>query len=134
MIRFFTKSNPARESLVGKIVLHEGNNLFAGYSTPRLVISESAKSYVGRELSRKMEDGKVVFTGVRNDGEDSTFRLASVACVCDTVADLNIVADMNAKVRAHYQAAIADGVTMFAELEAVEARIEPETQARGPRP
>ena len=136
MIRFFTKSSPARESLVGKFVLHEGSNIFASYANLRMVVSESEKSYVGRELLKKFVDGRIVFTGVSDeDPQGSVYRKASVACICDTIEDVNVVARKNAEAQQLFHDAIADSKVLFEELEGYEAESEPtaETQ-KGPRP
>lgn len=134
MIRLFSKSNPTKESLVGKFVFVEGNNLYASYSSPVHVVSESDKSYFGRELERKMEDGVIVYLGIRNDGEDRTFRRGSVACICDTIDDVNVISDANTKAREIYLASIEEGKALFTDLDGTEASPPATPRAGGPKP
>lgn len=127
MIKFHNKQNPFQGSLVGKFVFADGGMLWASYSSPVLVISEKGVSLEGQCLNRRMEGDLIIATSVTNEDEKKTMRVASVACVCDTLEEVNAVYRANCAARNLYNASIEEGRKLFTALDGTE--VIPETAA-----
>lgn len=133
MITFHSKQNPATESLIGKYVLADGGMHYASYSAAIMVTREMGVSLEGQHLCRTIEDGVMIATTVDED-ELKTMRKTSVACVCDTLDDVNAIYRANFASRSLYQAAIAAGKELFIELDGTEIQPSVAPEKRTPKP
>ncbi|MCZ7862758.1 hypothetical protein O9X98_15390 [Agrobacterium salinitolerans] len=125
MIKFHNKRNPFQGSLVGKFVFADGGMLWASYSSPVLVIREKGVSLEGQSLKRTMQSGVIVATSVSDEDETKTMRVTSVACVCDTLDEVNAVFRANFASRSLYDASVKEGRELFTALDGTE--VIPET-------
>lgn len=133
MITFYSKQKPPTESLVGKYVLADGGMHYASYSAAIMVTREMGVSLEGQHLCRTMEDGVIVAT-TTDEHEIKTMRKASVACVCDTLEDVNAIYRANFESRNLYQASIIAGKELFAALDGAEIHTIATRENRTPKP
>lgn len=134
MIKFHNKRNPAQGSLVGKFVFADGGMLWASYSSPVMVIREKGVSLEGQCLNRTMERGLIIATSVSNEDETKTMRVASVACVCDTLEEVNAILRANFASRSLYNASIQEGRELFTALDGTEVTPETAPAQRNTKP
>lgn len=133
MIRFYSKQKPATESLIGKYVFADGGMHYAMYSAAIMVTREMGVSLEGQHLCRTIEDGVMVATDL-DEHEIKTMRKASVACVCDTLDEVNAVYRANFESRNLYNASIAAGKEVFGALDGTEIQPATTPENRTPKP
>ena len=120
MIKFHSKQNPVEGSLIGKFVFADGGMHYASYSRPTMVVREMGVSLEGQRLNRTIVDGPIVATSVSNEDETEVMRRASVACVCDTLEEVNAILRANYDARVLYNASIEEGKQLFSALDGTE--------------
>jgi hypothetical protein len=109
MIKIVNKDyRPTAEELVGKWVLKDGMYVWPTLSTPRIVSSASGKRiYVEqqrpvRDLVNRPYPSHFEETGEREP--DGHWMVGTVACVCDTAAEVNAVMAESARLHAEFDA------------------------------
>ena len=135
MIKFHNKRNPVQGSLVGKFVFADGAMLWASYSShPVMVIREMGVSLEGQCLNRSIQGGPIVATSVSNEDETKTMRVASVACVCETLEEVNAILRANFESKNLYNASIQEGRELFAALNGTEVALDTAPAQRSLKP
>jgi hypothetical protein len=134
VIKFHSKQNPAKGSLVGKFVFADGEMHYASYARPTMVVREMGVSLEGQRLNRAMDNGVVVAISVSNEDETEVMRRASVACVCDTLDDVNAVFRANFASRSLHNASVEEGKQLFRALDGTEVAPDNAPPQRTPKP
>ncbi|MDW9481898.1 hypothetical protein GOB57_24935 [Sinorhizobium meliloti] len=134
MIKFQSKQNPVQGSLLGKFVFTDAGMHFACYSSPMVVIREMGVSLEGQRLNRIVGGGLTIATSVSDEDETKTLRRASVACVCDTLEEVNAIFRANLASKNLYHASIKEGNELFSALDGTEIAPDNASSARTPKP
>jgi hypothetical protein len=120
VINFHNKQNPAQGSLIGKFVFVEGGMHWVSLASPVMVAREMRVSLEGQRLNRVIDEGLIIATSVSTEDETKTIRRSSVACVCDTLEEVNAVLRANLASRNLYNASIQQGKELFSALNGTE--------------
>jgi hypothetical protein len=109
MIRIVEKDEIlGRDDLLGKWVMKASPVAWPSFSSPRIVSAVKGQRLEVEIVQPSMVEGPDgtrlhVFSDETRREPDGQIKLSSVACICDTAADVNVVTEMNRRMAKQYK-------------------------------